>query len=219
MQRFGPNLPQSKHGLSTNLDAVTGPLIRRSVPTMVNRAAAGYSVLRQVFVRFRAQPRRRGTCCSPCLQHPVVHLSGTNRPCFLYRHVLLGVQTWDDGVGIEDDSHGREELTSARYSSTRPATSSGPMPLSLALSSPYWSSCLHSHSSMYRSSASRRNSLLDRPCCFIASSTRSANSGGKEKVMVLVVRGVLTPRYRALLLHCALSEFSVNYLVPSTEWP
>ena len=37
------------------------------------------------------------------------------------------------------------------------------MPRSLARSSPYWSSCRHSHSSIYRSTASRRNSLLAAP--------------------------------------------------------
>ena len=43
------------------------------------------------------------------------------------------------------------------------------------------------------SNASRRDSLLERPCCFIASSTRSAISGGNEneKVMVLVVLGMI----------------------------
>ena len=41
------------------------------------------------------------------------------------------------------------------------------------------------------SNPSRRNSLLERPYCFIASSTRSAISGGNEKVMVLVVLGVI----------------------------
>ena len=36
------------------------------------------------------------------------------------------------------------------------------------------------------------NSLLDFPCCFIASSTRTTSSGGNEKVMVFVVRGMVT---------------------------
>ena len=65
------------------------------------------------------------------------------------------------------------------------------MPWTLALTFLYWSSCRHSHSSMYQSTAFRRNSLLERPYCFIASSTRSAISGGNEKVMVLVVLGVI----------------------------
>ena len=43
------------------------------------------------------------------------------------------------------------------------------------------------------------NSLLDFPCCFIASSTRTAISGGNEKVMVFVVRGMVTSCYRVLL--------------------
>ena len=52
---------------------------------------------------------------------------------------------------------------------------------------------------MYRSTASRMNSLLDFPCCFIASSTRTAISGGNEKVMVFVVRGMITSCYQVLL--------------------
>ena len=40
------------------------------------------------------------------------------------------------------------ESTSARYSSTKAATSSGPIPRSIACFSPYASNCLHSHSSM-----------------------------------------------------------------------
>ncbi len=51
--------------------------------------------------------------------------------------VAWEVQTGDYDIGIEDDSHVREEPTSARYSSTRPATSSGLTPFSLARSSPY----------------------------------------------------------------------------------
>ena len=38
--------------------------------------------------------------------------------------------------------------------------------------------------------ASRRRSLLDRPCCLITSSTRTAMSAGTEKVMLLVERAI-----------------------------
>ena len=34
---------------------------------------------------------------------------------------------------------------------------------------------------------------MDHPCYFITASTRSAMSGGSEKVMVLVVRDIVPP--------------------------
>ena len=111
------------------------------------------------------------------------------------------VQAGDNDVGVQNDPHEREAAVSARNSSTRSPTSSGPMPFSLVRRSPYWSNCLHSHSSMYRSSAVRRSALLVRPSCFKISSTLSANSGGSENVMVLLVLAILPLAvcYRVLL--------------------
>ena len=61
------------------------------------------------------------------------------------------------------------------------------------------------------SNASRRNSLLERPCCFIASSTRSAISGGNEKVMVLVVLGMIASLLSSLTRMPAHHRSPVNH--------
>ena len=58
------------------------------------------------------------------------------------------VQAGGDDAGVKDNPRLREVPTSARYSSTRRPTSSGPMLFSLAFCSPHGSNCLHSHSSM-----------------------------------------------------------------------